>query len=115
MKLVHVEAAAVAQRAEPGLSLVPAAPAGERANQLLQEARAAALEHLHALKAQIEQTRACAQSIVRGGDLYTVGLHDLAGRLAEELDWRGKTLEALIERQAEAGGVRRPTFRGVGS
>jgi hypothetical protein len=114
MKLVPVDtaatAAALATRAEPELSLVPATPAGDRARQLMLEARAAALEHLEALRQSSEETRTLAKAVGYGGDLYTVGLQDFARRMAEDLEWRAKTLEALIERQREASGVRRATF-----
>jgi hypothetical protein len=116
MKLVHIETAAkaAAARAEPELSLIPAAPAGERARQLLHDARAAALEHLEALQQSIAETSTLSDAVARGGDLYGVGLQDLARRLAEELAWRSKTLDALIERQRDAASPR-PIFRSAGS
>src|SRR5579862_9082638 len=98
MQLVHVETAppaAPAGRPEPELSLVPPAAPGERARQLLQEARSAALEHLQLLQQSIAETRALAETIARNGDLYGVGVEDLARRLAADLEWRSKTLEAL--------------------
>jgi hypothetical protein len=115
MKLVHVETAPTygpPARPEPGLSLVPASTASERARQLLQDARIAAIEHLEALKASIGETHALSEAVVRGGDLYTVGLQDLARRLTEDLSWRAKTLEALIERQREAAAPRRRSLQG---
>lgn len=43
-----------------------------------------------------------AQGVVDGGDLYAASLQDFARRLAEELFWRAKTLQALTERQRAA-------------
>ena len=117
MRVVPIKSGATAKassaRVEPELSLVPATPAGERARQLLQEARAASLEHLQALKQSIGETRGLSDAVVRGGDLYTVGLQDLARRLAEDLLWRSNTLEALIERQREAAGLHRFPVEGA--
>jgi hypothetical protein len=118
MQLARIDtagAAAVSARPEPELSLVPTAAAGERAHQLLQNARAAALEHLEGLRQSICETRGLAAVVVDGGDLYAVGVLELARRMSEDLDWRARTLEALIERQREAAGVRRATFRRAGS
>ena len=109
MQLVQTQSTAP-ERPELELSVIPPAPAGDRARQLMQEARAAALDHLEALKASIGQTITLSQNLVLAGDLYGVGLQDLARRLTDELEWRAKTLEALIERQREASSPR-PTFR----
>lgn len=86
-------------RAEVELSLVPPTSAAERARQLMLQAKTVSLEHLEALCASLVQARDLSEAVVQGGDLYTAGLHDFAKRLAEELLWREKTLEALMERQ----------------
>jgi hypothetical protein len=107
--------AALAARTEFELSLVPAASPAERARQLMQEARAAALDHLQALQQSMGATRSLAETVAANGDLYGAGLQDLARRLAEELEWRAKTLDTLIERRREAGGGRRLTLQGQAS
>ena len=91
-----------AARAERELTLVPQVPPGQRARQLLLEARAASLEHLKALQAALAESQALAQAVVDGGDLYAPGLHDFAGRLAEDLLARQRMLEALTGRQRSA-------------
>lgn len=104
-KVARIEphrAALVPARAEPELSIVRAAAPGQRAQQLLAEARAVSLEHVAALQAAIAVTRELAQEVVDAGDLYAPGLQHLAGRLTEELFWRGKTLAGLAQRQSEA-------------
>jgi len=85
-------------RPQPELTLVAPRPA-ERAQRLLLEARAASLEHLAALQAAIGQAHALAEAAAEGGEVYPVGAQDFARRLTEELFWRGKSLEALIERE----------------
>ena len=120
MNVVPIEsgvgAKAQAARAEPELSLVPAATAGERAQRLMLEARAASLEHLEALQRSIAETRALAETVVQGGDLYAAGVHDLAGRLAEDLLWRSRSLEALIERLREVAHAHRaPSLQAQGA
>ena len=92
-------------RGEPELSLVAPISAAERARQLMLQAKTVSLEHLEALCQSLVQVRELSEAVVQGGDLYTAGLHDFAKRLAEELLWREKTLEALMERQrADARG-----------
>jgi hypothetical protein len=89
-------------RFEPELALVPRATPGERARKLQLEARLASLEHLAALQAVIGETHDMAQTVVEGGDLYDVGIRDLARRLVEDLSWRAKSLEVLTLRQRPA-------------
>lgn len=92
-------AASAARRPEPELALVPPAPAGVRARQLMAEARNAALDNLAELIAALETARALANSVVDGGDLYGVGLRDLSLRLSEDLLGRERSLQALADRE----------------
>ena|SRR5215469_16080571 len=94
----HRATRALASRAEAELGLVAPELAGARAIRLFHEARAASLEHLIELQGALAETHNRAQAVVEAGDLYSVGLHDFARRLTEELFWRGKTLAGLIER-----------------
>ena len=84
------------------LTLVAPVPAGERARQLHLEAKKASLIHLEALQTSLAEAHDLAQSVVDAGDLYAPGLAAFAARLSEELFWRGKSLEALSERQRAA-------------
>ena len=88
------------KRPRPSLGVIETAPA-DRARVLYEEARAAAREHLAALSAAIAAVRDLCLAVVDGGDLYAPGLRDLAGRLAEDLFWKTKTLAMLLERQAD--------------
>ena len=98
----HRPSKSMSARGEPELSLVPPASAGERARRLFNEARSISVEHLAALQEAIDETRGLALEVVDAGDLYGAGLQDFARRLAEELFWRGKSLQALAERQRVA-------------
>jgi len=92
-----MEARAPAGRELDGLEA--AASPALRARQLMAEARAAAVEQLEALDAAMVAVRELSLDVLQGGDLYSVGVRDLAARLAEDLLWRGKSLEALTARE----------------
>ena len=83
------------------LGVVETPPAGLRARQLFEDARAASLEHLRALELAIATVCELSDEIVRGGDLYAPGLRELARTLAEDLFWKAKTLELLSQRQGD--------------
>jgi hypothetical protein len=100
MKVHHIDpAASAARRPEPELALVPSAPAGVRARELMAEAHSAALANLADLATALDAARALANSVVDGGDLYGVGLRDLSRRLSEDLLDRGRSLQALADRE----------------
>jgi hypothetical protein len=99
IRMDGVSAKGETDRTEPELSLVTPESAGERARQLLAQARSISLEHLKALQDALAEAQALSEAVVQGGDLYTPGLHDFARRLAEDLRWRAGTLQALTERQ----------------
>jgi hypothetical protein len=102
MKVIRIDqslAAAPTGRSEPELALVPPARPGDRARQLMLEARTASVEHLMELGAAISAVRSLAETVVESGDVYGVGLRDFATRLGEDMLWRGKSLQALTERQ----------------
>ncbi len=90
---------AVHTRKTTDLALVEKAPPGLRARELFEEARKASLDHLRDLATAIDQVRALSEVVVDAGDLYDPGIRDLAQRLAEDLTWRGRTLEKLAALQ----------------
>jgi hypothetical protein len=106
MQVIEIDSALTAKaalsRPEPELTLVPKSPAGEQALRLFLDARTASLDHLGALQDAIGTARGLAEGVVKGGELYTVGLNDFAKRLRDDLFWRAKTLESLAERQRQA-------------
>lgn len=99
MKVHQLEPAAAVRRPDPELALVPPVAAGVRARQLMEEARSAALDNLSDLAAALETARSFANSVADGGDLYGVGLRDLSRRLSEDLLDRGRSLQALADRE----------------
>jgi hypothetical protein len=72
---------------------------GDSASELLLQAKIASLQNLRALQRAIREVREQAQGVASGGDLYPWPLQDFARRSAEELLWREKSLQLLIERQ----------------
>ena len=106
MNVVPIDRSAASEgavaRQDTEFSLVPPPAAGERARQLLREARLLSLDHLKALQEAVDAARQLSDSVVEAGELYGPGLNDFARRLSEELLWRGKTLQALSERQRAA-------------
>jgi ABC-type transporter Mla subunit MlaD len=88
----------------PSLSVVPAAvPAkvetvAQHVQRLQAEARQLASEHIKALSAAMVSLQELAAEIADGGEAYVPGVRDIARRLAEDLDSRVQTLEAIEAR-----------------
>ena len=81
------------------LDLVGAPSPASKARLLFEEARIASLDHLHAVDQSLVSVIVQLEAIVDGGDLYDVGLRDLAQKLAEDLTWKLKTLRMRSQRQ----------------
>jgi hypothetical protein len=97
-----------AARKVPELSVVETPPPGLKALKLYEEARKVSFEQLRLLAGALAEAHALTEAVLDGGDLYAPGVRDFAERLADELFWRGKTLEALAQRQADPPARRRP-------
>ena len=96
---------------KPPLSVVPGSDGAEfynmskgpetvaqRVQRLQAEAHMLALEEVQSLEAVLRTAIAKAQEIAKGGEAYPAGIRDVAERIAEELDSRTQTLQALVER-----------------
>src|SRR4051794_29274303 len=70
----------------------------QRVRRMQAEARDLAKDHVHAFTATLVEAELLAIEIAEGGDVYPPGVRDLARRLAEALDGRAQTLEAIIAR-----------------
>ncbi len=70
----------------------------ERVRLLQAEARALAKDHVHVLSSAVCELERLATEIAEGGEAYPPGVRDLARRLAENLDGRAQTLDAIIAR-----------------
>jgi hypothetical protein len=90
--------APAAEATKAVIGLVAPSAAGLKARQLFQEARRASLEHVGELQSAIERVRGLLDDVVEGGEVYAPGLGEFAARLAEELLWKSRTLEALAQR-----------------
>jgi hypothetical protein len=94
----------------PSLSIVsdadlkPLAPRSEtvaqRVQRLQAEARCLARDHVKAFGAAMAGLEELAAEIAEGGDAYPPGVREIARQLAEDLDSRGQTLEAISARTA---------------
>ncbi len=90
----------------PSLSIVspepPRAPRPEtvaqRVQRLQAEARQLAKDHVKALAMAMVSLEALAAEIAEGGDAYPPGIRDVARRLAEDLDSRVQTVDAISAR-----------------
>lgn len=71
-----------------------------RVRRLQAEARALAREDIGALDRLLIKTAAAASEVAEGGEAYPVGVRELAGRLAMDLNGKAETLRLILSRQA---------------
>lgn len=74
----------------------------QRVKRLQEEAHMLALEEVQGLQGQLRDTVAKAREIAAGGEAYPAGVREIADRIAEELDVRTQTLQAIVERTWKA-------------
>ena len=84
------------------IALVPPARAAEKARQFYEQARMGALEQVRALQEALTTSLEMSVAILEGGDVYPVGVAELARSLSEDLRWKTKTLEAVVDREFSA-------------
>jgi len=70
----------------------------QRVQRLQAEAKQLAKDHVKALTSAMASLEELAAEIAEGGDAYAPGVRDVARRLAEDLDSRVQTLEAIAAR-----------------
>lgn len=70
----------------------------DRVKRLQAEAHMLAREEVEALEAQLRAAAAKAAGIAKGGEAYPAGVRELAERLADDLEGRVQTLQAIVER-----------------
>ncbi len=70
----------------------------ERVRRLQAEARQLAKDHVKSLSAAMVGLEQLAAEIADGGDAYAPGIREVARQLAEDLDSRVQTLEAIAAR-----------------
>lgn len=76
----------------------PVETVAQRVRRLQDEARALAKDHVKALTTAMLSLEVLAAEIAEGGDAYSPGVRDVARRLAEDLDSRVQTIEAIVAR-----------------
>ena len=87
--------------ADNDLKTIPAPKSetvAERVRRLQAEAKQLAKDHIKALSAAMQDVEHMAAEIAEGGDAYSPGVRDVARRLADDLDSRVQTLEAIVAR-----------------
>lgn len=70
----------------------------ERVRRLQAEARALAGDHTREFTSAMVDLETLAMEIANGGDAYPAGIRDVARRLAEDLESRVQTIEAIVAR-----------------
>ena len=70
----------------------------ERVVRLQQEAKLLAREQVESFQRQMRLAAELGREISEGGDVYPVGIRELASRLSSDLGERARQFEPLIER-----------------
>ena len=70
----------------------------QRVQRLQGEARQLAKDHIRSFTAAMISLEEMAAEIADGGDAYAPGIRDIARRLAEDLEARAQTLDAISAR-----------------
>lgn len=79
-------------------SAPPRETASTRIRQLQAEARALARDQISTLYAEMRSVAALCEEVAEGGDAYPIGARELASRLAEDLEAKAATLQAIVSR-----------------
>ncbi len=77
---------------------MPAKTPAMRAQELLDEAKAAAAEHIAALDAALATAGTIASEIAAGGEIYPDGVRDMCRRLNEDVSLKAKTLAVIVRK-----------------
>ena len=75
----------------------PESPA-DRIKRLQHEAKSLAREHIEMLSTALSEVSRLSGEIAEGGELYPVGVRELARRLTDEAGKNALTLTAIIDR-----------------
>lgn len=90
--------AAPALKSRAGGAQSGAQSTSARVRSLLQEARALALDQVHALETALQDAADLAREIADGGDAYPVGTREMASRLASDLPAKAEAIRAIVKR-----------------
>ena len=67
-----------------------------RSQRLMSEARSAANDHVAELTAALARVADLANDVGRGGDVYPVGVRDLAAKIGVDAAWCGQTMRTIM-------------------
>jgi hypothetical protein len=70
----------------------------ERIKRLQVEAKVLAREEITSLERAMKDLAHMAREMAAGGDAYPAGVREMASRLAEDLEMRAQSMDALMER-----------------
>jgi hypothetical protein len=70
----------------------------DRVKRLQADAHMLAREEVQALENQLRAAVAKANEIAKGGEAYPAGVRELAERMADDIEGRAQTLQAIVER-----------------
>lgn len=79
----------------------PPETVAERVRRRHLEAQMLAREHIGELRRAMEEAQSLAVLVANGGEVYPVGVREVAARLLAQLEGQARTLEALLERTPE--------------
>ena len=80
----------------------PVESAHRKSQRLLAEAKAAADEQVVLLQRALFVVAELAADVGQGGDVYPVGVQDLAVKIAADAAWCGQTMQAIMKNTGRA-------------
>ena len=82
------------------LRLTPPAIEGshDRSQRLMSEARQAADAQVIDLRHALQRVAELAADVGQGGDVYPVGVRDLAAKIANDAAWCGQTMQSIMRK-----------------
>ena len=70
----------------------------ERVRRMQASVRALAREQIEAMCASMLELAQMAKEVAEGGDAYPVGVRELSGRIAHDLDAHARTIDVMLQR-----------------
>lgn len=95
MRTDHLRVLSPAQLAD---QINAPATVGARIRRLQAEAKSLAHEHVSAFASAMKELETLAAEIADGGEAYPAGIRDLARRMADDLEAKAQTVQAIAAR-----------------
>ena len=74
----------------------------DRAQRLMAEARLAADDQVADLQRTLFRVAELAADVGQGGDVYPVGVRDLAAKISDDAAWCGQTMQSIMRNVGRA-------------